>query len=69
MSILIDANSRIIVQGITGRRGRFHSERMLNNHSPLVGGTSPGKGGEWVFTAESLFLIPSKTASRRPMPM
>ncbi len=49
MSILIDSNSRIIVQGITGRRGRFHSERMLNNHSPLVGGTSPGKGGEWVF--------------------
>lgn len=49
MSILIDANSRIIVQGITGRRGRFHSERMLNNNSPIVGGTSPGKGGEWVF--------------------
>ena len=49
MSILIDAKSRIMVQGITGRRGRFHSERMLNNNSPLVGGTSPGKGGDWAF--------------------
>lgn len=49
MSILLSANSRIMVQGITGRRGRFHSERMINSGSPIVGGTSPGKGGEWVF--------------------
>lgn len=49
MSILIDSNSRIIVQGITGRMGRFHALQMLNSGGPLVGGTSPGNGGEWCF--------------------
>lgn len=50
MSILLNAESRIMVQGITGKRGRFHSERMLLGGSPIVGGTSPGKGGDWVFS-------------------
>ncbi|MEL7625726.1 MAG: succinate--CoA ligase subunit alpha [Anaerolineaceae bacterium] len=47
MSILIGADSRIMIQGITGRRGQFHTSQMLNSGSPIVGGTSPGKGGEW----------------------
>jgi len=49
MSILIDSSTRIIVQGITGRRGRSHALEMLNSGSQLVGGTSPGNGGEWCF--------------------
>lgn len=46
MSILIDENSRVIVQGITGGAGKFHTERMLAYGTGIVGGTSPGKGGE-----------------------
>src|SRR2546426_11891352 len=45
MSILLDASTRVIVQGITGREGSFHAEQMLAMGTKLVGGTSPGKGG------------------------
>jgi succinyl-CoA synthetase alpha subunit len=46
MSILIDKNSRLIVQGITGRDGRVHASKMKAYGTNVVGGTSPGKGGE-----------------------
>ena len=49
MSVLINTDSRIMVQGITGKRGRFHALQMLATGSQLIGGTSPGKGGEWCF--------------------
>jgi succinyl-CoA synthetase alpha subunit len=45
MSILLDASTRVIVQGITGREGTFHSEQMQAMGTKLAGGTSPGKGG------------------------
>jgi succinyl-CoA synthetase alpha subunit len=45
LSILLDASSRVIVQGITGREGTFHAEQMLAMGTQVVGGTSPGKGG------------------------
>src|SRR3979411_3529252 len=45
MSILLDAGSKVIVQGITGREGGFHAERMQEMGTGLVGGVSPGKGG------------------------
>ena len=45
MSILLDASTRVIVQGITGREGTFHAEQMLAAGTTIVGGTSPGKGG------------------------
>src|SRR5260370_6610563 len=45
MSILLNAGSRVIVQGITGREGTFHAEQMLEMGTKVVGGTSPGKGG------------------------
>src|SRR5260370_34563152 len=45
MSILLNASTRVIVQGITGREGTFHAEQMLEMGTKLVGGTSPGKGG------------------------
>lgn len=46
MSILINKNSRLIVQGITGRDGGFHASKMKAYGTNVVGGTSPGKGGE-----------------------
>jgi succinyl-CoA synthetase alpha subunit len=48
MSILIDSSTRVVVQGITGREGLFHSEQMLDYGTQVVAGTRPGKGGEWV---------------------
>lgn len=48
MSILIDKNTRLIVQGITGRDGGFHASKMKSYGTKVVGGTSPGKAGEQV---------------------
>ncbi len=45
MSILLDQSSRVIVQGITGREGQFHTKNMLAAGTNLVGGVTPGKGG------------------------
>ena len=45
MSILVNKNSTIIVQGFTGSEGTFHSEQMINYGSNIVGGVTPGKGG------------------------
>jgi succinyl-CoA synthetase alpha subunit len=45
VSILLDASTRVIVQGITGREGTFHAEQMQAMGPQVVGGTSPGKGG------------------------
>ncbi|HSP09885.1 MAG TPA: succinate--CoA ligase subunit alpha [Candidatus Dormibacteraeota bacterium] len=45
MSILLDATTKVIVQGITGREGTFHAEQMQALGTMVVGGTSPGKGG------------------------
>ena len=48
MAIIVDAGSRVLVQGITGREGSFHTRRMLEAGTQIVAGTSPGKGGRWV---------------------
>jgi succinyl-CoA synthetase alpha subunit len=49
MAILVDENTKVIVQGITGFQGRFQTKRMLDYGTKIVGGVSPGKGGEDVF--------------------
>lgn len=46
MSILINQDTRVIVQGITGRDGSFHTEKMREYGTNVVGGVTPGKGGE-----------------------
>lgn len=48
MSILVDKNTRLLVQGITGREGLFHTEEMEAYGTNIVAGVTPGKGGEWV---------------------
>jgi succinyl-CoA synthetase alpha subunit len=48
MSILVDKNTRLLVQGITGNEGLFHSQQMLAYGTKIVAGVTPGKGGEWV---------------------
>ena len=49
MSILVNKDSKIIVQGITGAEGSFHSEQMIDYGSNVVAGVTPGKGGTTVF--------------------
>ena len=46
MAILVDDNTRLLVQGITGREGAFHTGRMLESGTRVVAGVTPGKGGQ-----------------------
>jgi succinyl-CoA synthetase alpha subunit len=48
MSILINRKSRVLVQGITGHEGSFHTQQMFSYGTNVVAGVTPGKGGEWV---------------------
>lgn len=48
MSILLDQTTRVIVQGITGREGQYHARNMIAAGTTVVGGVTPGKGGQTV---------------------
>lgn len=48
MSILVNRQTRLLIQGITGREGSFHANRLLHYGTNIVAGVTPGKGGEWV---------------------
>jgi succinyl-CoA synthetase alpha subunit len=45
MSILVDKNTRVVVQGLTGREGSFHAQQMMDYGTKIVAGVTPGKGG------------------------
>ncbi len=45
MAIILDERTRLVVQGITGNQGHFHTAQMLNYGTKIVAGVSPGKGG------------------------
>ena len=49
MSILVNAETRLLIQGITGREGQFHGQAMLDYGTPVVSGVTPGKGGQRTF--------------------
>jgi succinyl-CoA synthetase alpha subunit len=55
VSILINKNTRLVVQGITGREGMFHTKQMLDYGTQVVAGVTPGKGGEWVLETVPVF--------------
>jgi succinyl-CoA synthetase alpha subunit len=62
MSILVDKNTRLLVQGVTGREGLFHTEQMVAYGTNVVAGTTPGKGGEWVMDGKVPVFDSVKTA-------
>ena len=62
MSILVNENTRLLVQGITGREGSFHAERCKAYGTNLVAGVTPGKGGRGPFWT----ACRSSTACARP---
>ncbi len=52
MSILVNKNTRLLVQGLTGQEGLFHTEKMVSYGTNVVAGVTPGKGGEWVLNGK-----------------
>ncbi len=58
MSVLVDQNTRLLVQGITGREGGFHSEQAIDYGTKVVGGVTPGKGGTVWKGASSSWGVP-----------
>jgi succinyl-CoA synthetase alpha subunit len=55
MSILVGNDTRLVVQGITGREGLFHTEQMVEYGTNVVAGVTPGKGGEWTLETIPVF--------------
>ena len=62
MSILVDKNTRLIVQGGTGTEGLFHTTQMVAYGTNVVGGVTPGKGGEWMLDGKLPVFDSVKTA-------
>ena len=52
MSILVNRNTHLLIQGITGQEGLFHTEKMVSYGTKVVAGITPGKGGEWVLNGK-----------------
>ena len=66
MSIFIDKNTKLIVQGITGRDGSFHAKQMMEYGTQVVAGVTPGKGGQKFEGTVPVFNTVARGRARRP---
>jgi len=64
MSILINKNTLLLGQGITGHEGLFHAQQMVNYGTKIVAGVTPGKGGEWILDSKVPVFDSVKIAKR-----
>jgi succinyl-CoA synthetase alpha subunit len=62
MSILVKDDIPVLVQGITGKEGAFHARKMMDYGTHIVGGVTPGKGGDWVIDGKIPVFDTVKTA-------
>ena len=67
MSILIDKNTRVLVQGITGREGGFQTERSIEYGTKIVAGCTPGRGGEIAFGVPVFNSVADAVAAQGPI--
>jgi len=58
MSILIDSSTRVLVQGLTGKEGRFHAQQMIESGTRVVAGVTPGRGGQQVLGLPVFDCVP-----------
>ena len=68
MSILVNKDTRLLVQGITGREGAFHTEQMIAYGTKVVAGVTPGKGGGWAVGNVPVFDTRARGRRTRPAP-
>lgn len=66
MSILVDKNTRLMVQGITGREGAFHTEQMLEYGTNVVAGVTPGKGGQTILGVPVFDTVKEAVEATKP---
>jgi len=62
VTILVNDETRLLVQGITGHEGSFHAQQMLSYGTNIVAGVTPGKGGDWVLSGKVPVFDSVKTA-------
>ena len=67
MSILVNKNTKVITQGMTGETGTFHTEQALAYGTQMVGGVTPGKGGT-THIGLPVFNTVERSGRRRPVP-
>lgn len=66
MSIIIDKNTRVLVQGITGKEGAFHAEQMIKYGTNIVAGVTPGKGGEKILDVPVFNTVAEAVKEKSP---
>ncbi len=66
MSILVNKDTRLLVQGITGREGQFHTKQMIEYGTQVVAGTAPGKGGSWMDNVPIFSTVKDAVAATEP---
>ena len=66
MSVMVNKDSRLLVQGITGREGQFHTRQMIEYGTQVVAGTAPGKGGSWMDNVPVFSTVKDAVAATEP---